>query len=55
VRVYVMVFRGVLALVQIVFWYDAVAELSDNRINFPALLAGAIALGVNEAYGTFLG
>jgi His/Glu/Gln/Arg/opine family amino acid ABC transporter permease subunit len=53
VRVYVTVFRGVPALVQIVFWYDAVAELTGNAINLPALTAGVVALGCNEgAYMT---
>lgn len=53
VRSYVTVFRAIPALVQIVFWYDAVAELSDNLINLPALVAGVVALGVNEgAYMT---
>jgi His/Glu/Gln/Arg/opine family amino acid ABC transporter permease subunit len=53
VGLYVGVFRGVPALVQIVFWYDAVAEVTDNAINLPALLAGVIALGMNEgAYMT---
>jgi polar amino acid transport system permease protein len=53
VRLYVTVFRGVPALVQIVFWYDAVSELTDNAINLPALTAGVIALGCNEgAYMT---
>ena len=53
VRIYVVVFRAIPALVQIVFWYDAVAELTDNVINLPALVAGVVALGVNEgAYMT---
>ena len=53
VRAYVTVFRGVPALVQIVFWFDAVSELTDNAINLPALTAGVIALGCNEgAYMT---
>lgn len=53
VRGYLFVFRGTPVLVQIVFWYDAVAELTSNVINIPALLAGIIALGVNEgAYMT---
>jgi polar amino acid transport system permease protein len=52
-RVYVGLFRGVPALVQIVFWYDALAEITNNAINLPALAAGVIALGMNEgAYMT---
>ena len=53
VRCYVVVFRGLPTLVQIVFWYDALAELTGNWINLPALAAGVLALGVNEgAYMT---
>jgi polar amino acid transport system permease protein len=53
VRGYVAVFRGLPTLVQIVFWYDALAELTNNVINLPALAAGVLALGVNEgAYMT---
>jgi len=53
IAAYLAVFRGTPVLVQIVFWYDAVAELTDNAINLPALVAGVIALGVNEgAYMT---
>ncbi|MGH7153464.1 MAG: amino acid ABC transporter permease, partial [Acetobacteraceae bacterium] len=53
VRGYVAVFRGLPTLVQIVFWYDALAELTGNVINLPALAAGVLALGVNEgAYMT---
>ena len=44
-RVYVGLFRGVPVLVQIVFWYDAVAEMTNNDVNLPALVAGVIALG----------
>jgi polar amino acid transport system permease protein len=52
-RLYVGLFRGVPVLVQIVFWYDAVAEMTDNGINLPALVAGVIALGMHEgAYMT---
>jgi His/Glu/Gln/Arg/opine family amino acid ABC transporter permease subunit len=52
-RAYVAVFRGLPTLVQIVFWYDALAELTGNWINLPALAAGVLALGVNEgAYMT---
>jgi polar amino acid transport system permease protein len=53
VRAYLGFFRGVPVLVQIVFWYDAVAEMTHNAINLPALVAGVIALGINEgAYMT---
>jgi His/Glu/Gln/Arg/opine family amino acid ABC transporter permease subunit len=53
VAAYLWVFRGTPLLVQIVFWYDAVAEITNNAINFPALVAGVIALGINEgAYMT---
>ncbi len=53
VRGYVTVFRGVPTLVQIVFWYDALSELTGGLINLPALAAGVLALGVNEgAYMT---
>jgi len=52
-RLYVGLFRGVPALVQIVFWYDALAEMTNNAINLPAIAAGVIALGMNEgAYMT---
>jgi len=50
---YLWLVRGTPLLVQIVFWYDAVAELTNNVINLPALLAGVVALGINEgAYMT---
>ena len=53
VRLYLGLFRGVPVLVQIIFWYDAIAEITGNRINLPALVAGTIALGLNEgAYMT---
>ena len=53
IRAYVAVFRGLPTLVQIVVWYDALAELTGNVINLPALVAGVLALGVNEgAYMT---
>ncbi|MBV8837904.1 MAG: amino acid ABC transporter permease [Alphaproteobacteria bacterium] len=53
VRLYLGFFRGVPVLVQIVFWYDAVAQITNNAINLPALVAGIIALGINEgAYMT---
>lgn len=53
VRIYLIIFRGTPVLVQIVFWYDALPELTNNVINMSALVAGVIALGVNEgAYMT---
>jgi His/Glu/Gln/Arg/opine family amino acid ABC transporter permease subunit len=53
VHAYLWIFRGTPVLVQIIFWYDATAELTNNAINLPVLLAGVIALGVNEgAYMT---
>ena len=53
VRGYLVLFRGVPVLVQIIFWYDAVAEITGNIVNLPAVLAGIIALGLNEgAYMT---
>ena len=40
-------------LVQIVFWYNALPVLTNNAINLPALVAGTLALGLNEgAYMT---
>lgn len=53
VQLYLGFFRGVPVLVQIVFWYNAVPVLTNNAINLPALIAGTIALGLNEgAYMT---
>ncbi|MBO0684226.1 MAG: amino acid ABC transporter permease, partial [Candidatus Dormibacteraeota bacterium] len=53
VAAYLWVFRGTPVLVQIIFWYDATSELTNNVINLPALVAGVLALGVNEgAYMT---
>ena len=53
VAAYLWVFRGTPVLVQIIFWYDATAELTNNVVNLPALVAGILALGVNEgAYMT---
>ena len=53
VRGYLVLFRGVPVLVQIIFWYDAVAEITGNLVNLPAVLAGIVALGLNEgAYMT---
>ena len=50
---YLWVFRGTPVLIQIIFCYDATAELTNNAINLPALVAGVLALGVNEgAYMT---
>lgn len=52
-QAYLGFFRGVPVLVQIVFWYNALPVLTDNAINLPALIAGTIALGLNEgAYMT---
>jgi polar amino acid transport system permease protein len=53
VHAYLWIFRGTPVIVQIIFWYDATAELTNNAINLPVLVAGVIALGVNEgAYMT---
>lgn len=53
VRGYLWVFRGIPTLVQIIFWYDALPELTGNAVNLAALPAGILALGVNEgAYMT---
>ena len=53
VRGYVTFYRGIPVLVQIVFWYNGLAALSGGAINLPALVAGVLALGVNEgAYMT---
>jgi His/Glu/Gln/Arg/opine family amino acid ABC transporter permease subunit len=53
VQLYLGFFRGVPVLVQIVFWYNALPVLTNNAINLPALLAGVIALSLNEgAYMT---
>ncbi len=50
---YLGFFRGVPVLVQIVFWYNALPVLTNNAINLPALVAGTIALALNEgAYMT---
>ena len=50
---YLGFFRGVPVLVQIVFWYNALPVLTNNAINLPALIAGTMALGLNEgAYMT---
>ena len=52
VHAYLWVFRGTPVLVQIIFWYDATAELTNNAINLPVLVAGVIALGVNAHWAT---
>ena len=53
VQLYLGFFRGVPVLVQIVFWYNAVPVLTNNAINLPALVAGTLALALNEgAYMT---
>jgi polar amino acid transport system permease protein len=53
VQGYLGFFRGVPVLVQIVFWYNAIPVLTNNAINLPALVAGTLALGLNEgAYMT---
>jgi len=53
VQGYLGFFRGVPVLVQIVFWYNALPVLTNNAINLPALVAGTIALALNEgAYMT---
>ena len=53
VQAYLGFFRGVPVLVQIVFWYNALPVLTNNFINLPALVAGTLALGLNEgAYMT---
>jgi polar amino acid transport system permease protein len=53
VKVFITIFRGTPVLVQIVFWYDGLAELTGNFINLSVVTAGLMALGVNEgAYMT---
>jgi polar amino acid transport system permease protein len=53
VQLYLGFFRGVPVLVQIVFWYNAVPVLTNDAINLPALVAGTLALALNEgAYMT---
>ena len=53
VQAYLGIFRGVPVLVQIVFWYNALPMLTNNAINLPALVAGAVALSLAEgAYMT---
>lgn len=53
VSTYVAAIRGIPVLVQIVFWYNGLSALTDNAINLPAVVAGIVALGINEgAYMT---
>jgi len=53
VQGYLGFFRGVPVLVQIVFWYNSLPVLTNNAINLPALVAGTLALALNEgAYMT---
>ncbi|MBD9524696.1 amino acid ABC transporter permease [Ensifer sp. ENS02] len=53
VSTYVATIRGIPVLVQIVFWYNGLSALTDNAINLPAVVAGIVALGINEgAYMT---
>jgi polar amino acid transport system permease protein len=53
VSTYVSTIRGIPVLVQIVFWYNGLSALTDNAINLPAVVAGIVALGINEgAYMT---
>ncbi|KSV68967.1 hypothetical protein N183_30635 [Sinorhizobium sp. Sb3] len=53
VSTYVATIRGIPVLVQIVFWYNGLSALTDNVINLPAVVAGIVALGINEgAYMT---
>lgn len=53
VRAYVTTIRGIPALVQIVFWYNALPALTGGAINLPAYAVGILALGINEgAYMT---
>lgn len=53
VHIYVWIFRGIPALVQIVFWYDGVSQFTGHAVNLTPFLAGVLALGVNEgAYMT---
>lgn len=53
VRGYVTFYRGVPVLVQIVFWYNGLAAVTGGAVNLPAMVAGVLALGVNEgAYMT---
>jgi polar amino acid transport system permease protein len=54
VNLYLYLFRGTPLLLQILFWYDGVAELSGNSeslyfITRNAVVAGTIALTTNEA------
>ena len=54
VDLYLWLFRGTPLLLQILFWYDALAELTGNpKYLYPitrnALVAGTVALALNEA------
>ncbi len=53
IKAYVAFYRGVPVLVQIVFWYNGLSALTGGAISLPAVVAGILALGVNEgAYMT---
>jgi polar amino acid transport system permease protein len=53
VRGYVTLYRGIPVLVQIVGWYYGLAALTGGLVNLPAIVAGILALAVNEgAYMT---
>ncbi|WP_433850707.1 amino acid ABC transporter permease [Brucella pseudogrignonensis] len=53
IKAYVAFYRGVPVLVQIVFWYNGLSAVTGGAISLPAVVAGIIALGVNEgAYMT---
>lgn len=54
VNLYLYLFRGTPLLLQILFWFDGLAELSGNSVLlYPitrnAIIAGIVALGLNEA------
>jgi len=53
IKAYVAFYRGVPVLVQIVFWYNGLSALTGGAVSLPAVIAGILALGVNEgAYMT---
>ncbi|MFM0187991.1 amino acid ABC transporter permease [Paraburkholderia nemoris] len=53
VKAYLLIFRGTPVLVQVIFWYDALPEVTNNAINLSPIAAGLVALSVNEgAYMT---
>lgn len=53
IKGYVAFYRGVPVLVQIVFWYNGLSAVTGGAISLPAVVAGILALGVNEgAYMT---